>query len=33
METKKAGNQNCEFWLEFENQTRMHISMLEKAEP
>ena len=19
METKKAGNQNCEFWLEFEN--------------
>ena len=33
METKKSINQNCEFWLEFENQTRMHINMLDKAEP
>ena len=33
LETKKAGNLNCEFWLEFENSTRMHISMLEKVDP
>ena len=33
MESKKAGNLNCEFWLEFENETRMHINMLEKVEP
>ena len=26
-------NRNCEFWLEFENKTRMHIAMLEPAEP
>jgi len=32
METKKASNLNCEFWLEFENQVRMHINMLEKVE-
>ena len=33
LETKKAGNLNCEFWLEFENSVRMHINMLDKVEP
>ena len=33
LETKKSGNLNCEFWLEFENSVRMHINMLDKVEP
>ncbi len=33
METKKASNRNCEFWLEFENKARFHVAMLEPVEP
>ena len=31
-ETKKASNRNCQFWLEFENKSRLHIAMIEPAE-
>ena len=31
-EAKKAGDRNCEFWLEFENKARLHIAMIEPAE-
>ena len=29
LETKKASDRNCEFWLEFENKARLHIAMLD----
>lgn len=32
LETKKASNRNCQFWLEFENKARLHIAMIEPAE-
>ena len=33
LEARKASNRDCEFWLEFENKARLHIAMLEPAEP
>mmetsp|Transcript_41740 Transcript_41740/g.54972 ORF Transcript_41740/g.54972 Transcript_41740/m.54972 type:complete len:244 (+) Transcript_41740:1193-1924(+) len=33
LETRKASNRNCEFWLEFENKARLHIAMLEPVGP
>jgi hypothetical protein len=31
-ESKKAGNRNCEFWLEFENKARLHIAMIDQVD-
>lgn len=31
-EARRASDRNCEFWLEFENKARLHISMLEPVE-
>ena len=33
LETKKASNRNCQFWLEFENKARLNIAMIEPVEP
>jgi len=32
LETKKASNRNCQFWLEFENKARLSIAMIEPVE-
>lgn len=33
LETKKASKRDCDFWLEFENKARLHISVVEPVEP
>ena len=33
LEAKKTSKRNCEFWMEFENKARLHIAMLEPAQP
>ena len=32
LETKKASNRDCEFWLEFENKTRLHVGIFEPVK-
>ena len=33
LETKKQSKRDCDFWLEFENKSRLHVSIVEANEP
>lgn len=33
MELRKVQERDCEFWLEFENQVKLSISMQKEVEP